>query len=61
MDSEKIRVPEHHFKQDLMIGVAAALLLLIFFLDKKFNNSKIFDALLNRQSRVGKSAETKSH
>ena len=60
MDGEKQRVPEHHFKQDLMIGVAAALLLLIFFLDKKLNNSRIFDTLLNRKSRVGESTEIKS-
>ena len=59
MNEEKARVPQHHFKQDLMIAVAAVILLSIFFLDKKFNNSGIFDTLLNRQSKVGESTQSK--
>ena len=55
MGEEKVRVPGHHFKQDLLIAIAAIILLSIFFLDKRFNNSRVFDILINRQSRVGES------
>lgn len=57
MGEEKLRVPGHHFKQDLMIAAAAIILLSIFFLDKKFNDSRLFNSLLNRSDRGGESAE----
>lgn len=56
MGGEK-RVPGHHFKQDLMIAAAAIILLLVFFLDKKFNESRFFNGLLNRQGRVEESVK----